>query len=156
MKALSLKECTEREQRARIVSRIIQNRFGPLEFKRNLSGIKAKELDHLSIFIRAADAGSTFSNISFHDNSLKSDPVKDFNQEIIRSLSDASLIHMVSIPSHYAKSFESESDLDNIDLYSCHYALNITDDRLDKIVIFNALCDPTMHLFLKSYIAKSR
>jgi hypothetical protein len=156
MKALSLKECTEREQRARIVSRIIQNRFGPSEFKRNLSGIKSKELDHLSNFIRAADAGSTFSNISFHDNSLKSDLDKDFNQEIIRRLSDASLIHMVSIPSHYAESFESESDLDNIDLFSCHYALNIADDRLDKIVIWNALCDPTMHLFLKSYIAKSR
>lgn len=154
MKPLSLKERTEREQRTRKVSRIIQNRFGPSEIKRNLSSISAKELDYLSIFIRAADAQSSFSNISFDNSSSKLSPNKHFDQEIIRFLADASLIYMVSIPECFSESIESESDLDNIDLFLCHYALYITDNILGEKEILNGLYDPQMQYFLKSYMAK--
>jgi len=136
-------ERIEQEQRTQKVYGLIKNRFGPSdEIKRKLSDISTEELIYLSAFIRAADTDSSFSNISFHSSSFKLSPNKYFDQEIINLLIDASLIYMVSIPEYYTESVESELDLDNIDLFICHYTLNVTDNMLDETDIWNALYYP--------------
>jgi len=132
----------EQEKRTQKVYGLIKSRFGPADNKRQLAGISNEELLYLSAFVRAADSESSFSNISFHNSSFKLSPNKYFDKEIISLLVDASLIFMVSIPEYYTESIESESDLDNIDLYICHYTLNITDDELDDIDVWNALYYP--------------
>ena len=49
---------------------------------------------------------------------------------------------MISIPEYYNETIESESDLDNMDLFICHYTLNVTDDRLDETEIWHSLYYP--------------
>lgn len=135
-------ERKEQEQRTQKVDGSIKNRFGPSKVKRSLSDISNEELIYLSAFVRAADTESSFSDISFHHSSFKLSPNKYFDQEIINLLIDASLISMVSIPEYYNETIESESDLDNIDLFICHYTLNLIDDSLDEIGIWHSLYYP--------------
>ncbi|PKQ62529.1 hypothetical protein BZG02_12460 [Labilibaculum filiforme] len=135
-------ERLEQEQRTQKVQKLIKSRFNPPEAKRQLVDVNNEELIYLSAFIRASDTESSFSDISFHNSSFKLSPNKYFDQEIINFLIDASLIFMVSIPEYYNETIESESDLDNIDLFVSHYALNITDDRFDEIGIWNSLYYP--------------
>jgi len=135
-------ECKEQEQRTQKVFGLLKSRFGPASAKRQLNSINNEELIYLSAFIRAADTESSFSDISFHHSSFKLSPNKYFDQEIINLLIDASLVCMVSIPEYYNETIESESDLDNMDLFICHYTLNVTDDRLDETEIWHSLYYP--------------
>lgn len=135
-------ERIKQEQRTKKVFGLLKNRFGPPKAKKLLANRSNEELIYLSAFVRAADTESSFSNISFHNSSFKLSPNKYFDKEIIDILIDASLIYMVSMPEYYNESIESESDLENIDLFICHYTLNINDDKLDEIGIWNALYYP--------------
>ncbi|MBL4560073.1 MAG: hypothetical protein JKX79_03705 [Labilibaculum sp.] len=135
-------ERIEQEQRIQKVDGLIKKRFDAPKAKRQLNSFSNEELICLSAFVRAADTESSFSDISFHHSSFKLSPNKYFDQEIINFLIDASLVCMVSIPEYYNETIESESDLDNIDLFICHYTLNVTDDRLDGIGIWNSLYYP--------------
>jgi len=116
--------------------------IGPSDNKRPLTAVNKEELIYLSAFVRAADSESSFLNISFHNSSFKLSPNKYFDQEIINLLIDASLVYMVSMPEYYSENIESESDLENIDLFMCEYTLNIVDDRLDGKGIWHSLYYP--------------
>jgi len=151
--------CTEakrlqQEKRAQNIFQLIKNRFGSGENKRSFSELNDKELIYLSCFVRAADTESKYTNISFHNCSFKLSPNRFFDNQIIQFLIDASLIFMVSLPQHYNEIIKTDSDLDKLDLFACHYSLNITDEQIDKDEIFKSFYYPKQNNVPKETLRK--
>jgi hypothetical protein len=132
----------EKEEKKQNTYKLVKKQFGDGSYKRLLEEIESEELLYLCSFIRAADTDSCYSDIHFRNGYPKLSPNKHFDDEIIRNLVDFNLIYMISIPESYTVNIEAVEHLDSIDLFHCHFSLNIIDKQFDEQQIFKHLYYP--------------
>jgi hypothetical protein len=81
-------------------------------------------------------------DIYFDDSSNKLSPNKYFEKEVLVYLLKSKLIFLISISFNKASSIKREEDLENLDLFSCHYCLEIKGVELNQDNIYQLLYYP--------------